>query len=80
MRPELWGRAEAVRPVLRSSADAIAPVLFGVISESVFVGPRALEYTFLLMLITMFAAGAVVLTIGRRTFPGDLRNAERARR
>ncbi|HZY77414.1 MAG TPA: MFS transporter [Jatrophihabitantaceae bacterium] len=80
MRPELWGRAEAVRSVLRSSADAIAPVLFGVISESVFVGPRALEYTFLLMLITMFAAGAVVLTIGRRTFPGDLRNAERARR
>ncbi|HEU5007107.1 MAG TPA: MFS transporter [Jatrophihabitantaceae bacterium] len=80
MRPELWGRAEAVRSVLRSSADAVAPVLFGVISESVFVGRRALEYTFLLMLITMFAAGAVVLTIGRRTFPHDLRNADRLRR
>jgi len=77
MRPELWGRAEAVRSVLRSSADALAPVLFGVISESVFVGARALEYTFLLMLVTMFAAGAVVLTIGRRTFPDDLANADR---
>jgi hypothetical protein len=43
----------------------------------VFVGANALEYTFLLMLITMFAAGAVVLTIGRRTFPHDLRNADR---
>lgn len=77
MRPELWGRAEAVRAVLRSSADALAPILFGVISESVFVGPRALEYTFLLMLISMFAAGAVVLTIGRRTFPYDLKHVQR---
>jgi predicted MFS family arabinose efflux permease len=75
MRPELWGRAEAVRSVLRSGADALAPVLFGVISQSVFVGGNSLEYTFLLMLVTMFAAGAVVWTIGRRTFPGDLRAA-----
>jgi predicted MFS family arabinose efflux permease len=80
MRPELWGRAEAVRSVLRSSADALAPVLFGVISESVFVGSSALEYTFLLMLVTMFAAGAVVLTIGRRTFPRDVHNANRPTR
>jgi len=28
----------------------------------------------------MFAAGAVLLTIGRRTFPHDLRNADRLRR
>jgi MFS family permease len=67
----LWGRAEAVRSVLRTGGDAIAPLLFGVISESVFVGRDALEYTFLLMLITLFAGGIVVLAIGRRSYAAD---------
>jgi MFS family permease len=67
----LWGRAEAVRSVLRTGGDAIAPLLFGVISESVFVGRAGLEYTFLLMLITLFAGGIVVLAVGRRSYPAD---------
>jgi predicted MFS family arabinose efflux permease len=79
MPPWLWGRAEAVRSVLRNCADGAAPLLFGLLSEDVFTGSKALEYTFLLLLVTLFAAGAVVLTLGRRGYPADRRAAEAAR-
>lgn len=39
MHPRLWGRAEAVRTVLRSAGEAAAPVLFGYVSQYVFAGP-----------------------------------------
>ncbi len=74
MRPALWGRAEAVRSVLRSSADAAAPLLFGVVSSSVFAGSESLRDTFLLMLSTLAAASVIVLRIGRRTYPRDRRD------
>ena len=32
----LWGRAEAIRTLLRSLAQSLAPVLFGVVSDHVF--------------------------------------------
>lgn len=37
----LWGRAEAVRTVLRSGGEAAAPLLFGYVSQYVFGGPGA---------------------------------------
>jgi predicted MFS family arabinose efflux permease len=39
MHPRLWGRAEAVRTVLRSLGEAAAPTLFGYVSQYVFGGP-----------------------------------------
>ncbi|MGH8960214.1 MAG: MFS transporter [Jatrophihabitantaceae bacterium] len=72
IHPRMWGRAEAVRTVLRNCADALAPVLFGFLSGTVFGASRGLEYTFLLSLITLFAAAVIVLTIGRRTYPRDV--------
>ncbi len=72
MLPSLWGRAEAVRTMLRSAGDAVAPLLFGVLATSVFGGSTGLEYTFLLMLITLFAGGLISLLIGRRTYPQDV--------
>src|SRR5262249_60269507 len=36
MPPLLWGRAEGVRTFLRTSAQALAPLLFGAISDYVF--------------------------------------------
>jgi MFS family permease len=39
MHPRLWGRAEGIRTVLRSLAEAAAPALFGYVSEYVLGGP-----------------------------------------
>jgi predicted MFS family arabinose efflux permease len=38
MPPQLWGRAEAIRTVLRSFAQAVAPLLFGAVADHVFGG------------------------------------------
>jgi len=77
IHPRLWGRAEAIRTVLRNCADAVAPVLFGYLSAAVFA-PHGLQYTFLLMLIALFAGAIIVLVFGRRTYPRDVASAARS--
>jgi MFS family permease len=72
MPPALWGRAEAVRSFLRDMADAAAPLLFGIVSTSVFSGSTGLRNTFLIALLALVAASAVVLRVGRRTYPYDV--------
>jgi hypothetical protein len=88
--PGLWGRAEAVRTVLRSGGEAAAPLLFGYVSQYVFGGPGAvsgdggsgapagnaagLEYTFLLFLGVLLIAGLLALA-GLRTYPRDVATA-----
>ncbi len=93
MPARMWGRAEAVRTVLRQTLVAFAPLLFGVVSEA-FGGGRtgfgsgvnlthgqidrahatSLEYTFLLMLVTVVAGGLILLR-ARRTYPSDVASA-----
>lgn len=80
MVPGLWGRAEAVRTLFRNAGDASAPLLFGVLSASVFGGTTGLEYTFLLMLVTLVAGAVITLTLGRRTYPSDVAAAAESRR
>jgi hypothetical protein len=70
--PAAWGRAEAIRTFLRSCGDAAAPLLFGVLAESVFGGRSGLATTFLLMLASLLAAGLITLLVARRTYPSDL--------
>lgn len=71
MAPELWGRAEAVRTVLRSLAVTAAPLLFGFLSTAIGEGHgEALRLTFLVMLAPLAAAGAILLH-ARRTYPQD---------
>ena len=75
MPPELWGRAESIRTVIRSFAQALAPLLFGVISDHVFGGGRSgLQQTFLLMLLPL-AASAALLYRALRTYPRDVATA-----
>jgi predicted MFS family arabinose efflux permease len=76
----LWGRAEAVRSLLRDLGDASAPLLFGVVSSSVFSDGSGLRDTFLLALVALVAASAVALTLGRRSYPHDVAAAQRCRR
>jgi MFS family permease len=78
MPPPLWGRAEAIRTVLRSFSQAIAPLLFGFTADSLFGGGRAgLQWTFMLMLAPL-AASAALLYYARRTYPGDVASAAAA--
>lgn len=71
MPARLWGRAEAVRTVVRSLAQAMAPLLFGAMSDKVFGGGRSgLQWTFLVM-VAPLAGSAAILWRVRETYPGD---------
>jgi len=75
MPPTLWGRAEAVRTFLRNIAQALAPLLFGAVSDYVFGGGRAgLQWTFVVMLVPL-AASAVLLFKALATYPRDVATA-----
>jgi predicted MFS family arabinose efflux permease len=75
MVPLLWGRAEGVRTLLRTAAQALAPLLFGAVSDYVFGGGRSgLQWTFAVMLLPL-AASAFFLYSGLRTYPRDVATA-----
>ncbi len=75
MPPALWGRAESVRTLLRSLAMALAPLLFGAVSDYVFGGGRSgLQWTFILMLIPL-GTSAWLLFKARLTYPQDVATA-----
>jgi MFS family permease len=88
----LWGRAEATRTLLRSLAQALAPLVFGGLADLIagiapeqapigthpgVISPgaaRGLEISFILMLVTLAAAGIVLLR-ARATYPRDVATA-----
>lgn len=75
MPPPLWGRAESIRTLLRSFAQALAPLLFGAVADHVFGGGRSgLQWTFTVMLVPL-AASAALLFHARRTYPADVATA-----
>jgi MFS family permease len=75
MVPLLWGRAEAVRTFLRTLAMALAPLLFGAVSDHVFGGGRSgLQWAFVLMLVPL-AGSALFLFRGLGTYPRDVATA-----
>ncbi len=80
MPPLLWGRAEAVRTLLRSLAQALAPLLFGAVSDHVFGGGRSgLQWTFVVMLVPL-GASASLLFRARQSYPRDVATAAAAPR
>jgi len=75
MPPLLWGRAEGVRTFLRTGAQALAPLLFGAVSDYVFGGgPNGLRWTFALMLLPLVGS-AYFLFKGLGTYPRDVATA-----
>lgn len=73
--PTLWGRAEAVRTVLRQPAEALAPLLFGVLADNLAGGGHSgLQLAFLLMLVPLAVAAAILL-LARRSYPRDVATA-----
>ena len=78
MVPLLWGRAEGVRTFLRTTAQALAPLLFGAVSDYVFGGGHnGLKWTFAVMLLPL-AGSAYFLFRGLRTYPRDVATAAAA--
>jgi MFS family permease len=78
MVPLLWGRAEGVRTFLRTLAQALAPLLFGVVSDYIFRGGRfGLQWTFTIMLLPL-AASAYFLYRALATYPRDVATAAAA--
>jgi MFS family permease len=75
MPPALWGRAEGIRTFLRTAAQALAPLIFGGVSDIIFGGGHnALHWTFLVMLLPL-AASAVLLFRAMATYPRDVATA-----
>ena len=71
----LWGRAEGVRTFVRTGAQALAPVVFGAVSEDVFGGGHTgLFWTFVLMLAPL-SASAVYLFFAAHRYPRDVATA-----
>ena len=80
MVPALWGRAEGVRTFIRTAAQAAAPLLFGAMSDIVFGNSdNALHWTFLVMLLPLFAS-SFVLFRAMSSYPRDVATAAAARR
>lgn len=78
MPPWLWGRAEGVRTFLRTAAQALAPLLFGAVSDHIFGGGTSgLRWTFVVMLLPL-AAAAAFLYRARRLYPTDVATASAA--
>ena len=91
MHHRLWGRAEAIRTLLRRMLTAGAPVVFGVIADQLAppgAHPRANgAHGFgananahglrlaFLVLLITLAAGGILTLMARRTFPRDVATA-----
>jgi MFS family permease len=77
----LWGRAEGVRTFVRTGAQALAPLLFGAVSDYVFGGQskghEGLRWTFVVMLLPL-AASAFYLFVAARRYPRDVATAAAA--
>jgi MFS family permease len=84
----LWGRAEGVRALLRQTAQAAAPLLFGAVADALGGGrvaandrapvsphtAQALTQTFAIMLVPLLISG-VILLVARRRYPRDVATA-----
>jgi MFS family permease len=75
--PLLWGRAEGVRTLLRTTAQSLAPVAFGALADLLGGKRSGLQLTVLVMLLPLLANG-VILLFALRTYPTDVATAAAA--
>ncbi len=94
MHSRLWGRAEAIRTVLRRAAVATAPLLFGLLADAVNSGrhsatgqhgfgagasPNGLHYALLVLLVSLTGGGLLTFA-ATRTYPRDVATASASER
>jgi predicted MFS family arabinose efflux permease len=73
----LWGRAEAIRTIVRMAGEAAAPVLFGWLSGALDGGRESatgLDRAFLLALLPLLLNGLLLIR-ARRSYPRDIASA-----
>jgi hypothetical protein len=69
------GTGDGVRSVLRVGAEAAAPLLFGILSDTLAGGGRAgMQGAFLVTLVPLFAAAGLAF-VAFRTYPRDMHAA-----
>lgn len=83
----LWGRAEGVRTLLRQTAQAAAPLLFGVVADALggravnasnqvtSANTRGLAHAFLVMLVPLAVSGVILLWKARPHYVSDVATA-----
>ncbi|MDQ1430884.1 MAG: hypothetical protein QOF40_1486, partial [Actinomycetota bacterium] len=72
VHPRMRGRAESARMIARVAAQAIAPLVFGVLSNALGGGgARGLQLTFL-FLLPLLAASSVLLLLAARHYPQEV--------
>jgi predicted MFS family arabinose efflux permease len=69
VHPQLRGRAESTRLLARVTAQAAAPIVFGVLSEAFGGGARGLQLAFLALLPGLALSGALLFLATRRYPP-----------
>lgn len=74
MPSRLWGRAEAIRTLLRTLAIGAAPLLFGWIAGLWTTSSEGLRWTFLIMVVPLGIA-ALMLKRAAVTYPRDVATA-----
>ncbi|HEX5420597.1 MAG TPA: MFS transporter [Gammaproteobacteria bacterium] len=74
VHPRLWGRAESGRMALKAALEGAAPILFGLVTEWLGGGDRALEWTYLIMLVPVAVAASLAIP-ARRTYLRDVATA-----
>lgn len=72
--PLLWGRASGITTLLRTLAQSLAPLLFGVVADLLGGGRAGLQWSFLIMLAPL-STNAVFLFKATRTYPRDVATA-----
>jgi MFS family permease len=71
VRSSVWGRAEAIRSVLRMGFQAAAPITVGFVADSVGpAGDNGLQVALLTLVVLLLVAGAL-LVAGHLTYPAD---------
>jgi len=71
VRSSVWGRAEAVRSVLRMGFQAAAPITVGFVADSVGTGGHSGLRDALLILVGLLIVAGALLVAGHLTYPAD---------
>ncbi len=75
LHPRLWGRGDGVRSVARVGAEAVAPLMFGLLSDSLGGGGLAgMQDAFLISIVPLVGAGGLAF-LAVRTYPHDVEAA-----
>ena len=76
VHPQLRGRAESARTAARVVAQAAAPLLFGVLSETLAGGGAAGLRAAFLVYLSLLAVSAVLLVFASREYPREVASVQ----